>query len=46
MIAPLGDILGPTVKDLDQLIEIPTGCGEQNMAKMIPNIVLVEYLKV
>lgn len=41
----IGDVLGPAVSDLDQLLELPTGCGEQNMAKLVPNIVVVEYLK-
>lgn len=41
-----GDVLGPAVSDLDQLLELPTGCGEQNMAKLVPNIVVMEYLKV
>ncbi|KAK4294086.1 hypothetical protein Pmani_033266 [Petrolisthes manimaculis] len=41
----VGDVLGPAVSDLDQLLELPTGCGEQNMAKLVPNIVVMEYLK-
>lgn len=41
-----GDILGAAVSDLHSLLELPTGCGEQNMAKLVPNIVLMEYLKV
>ncbi|XP_068218547.1 LOW QUALITY PROTEIN: CD109 antigen-like [Palaemon carinicauda] len=41
----IGDILGPAVTNLEGLLELPTGCGEQNMAKMVPNIVLMEYLK-
>lgn len=41
-----GDILGAALSDLHNLLELPTGCGEQNMAKLVPNIVLMEYLKV
>lgn len=41
----IGDLLGPAVTNLEGLLELPTGCGEQNMAKMVPNIVLMEYLK-
>ncbi|KAB7494034.1 Antigen, partial [Armadillidium nasatum] len=41
-VSVMGDILGGAVNDLDSLIQLPTGCGEQNMAKMVPNIVLVE----
>ncbi|MPC08389.1 CD109 antigen [Portunus trituberculatus] len=42
----VGDVLGPAVSDLQSLVELPTGCGEQNMAKLVPNIVVTEYLKV
>ncbi|XP_063878057.1 CD109 antigen-like isoform X2 [Scylla paramamosain] len=41
----VGDVLGPAVSDLHSLVELPTGCGEQNMAKLVPNIVVMEYLK-
>ncbi|KAK7069614.1 hypothetical protein SK128_027475, partial [Halocaridina rubra] len=41
----IGDVLGPALTNLNKLLELPTGCGEQNMAKMVPNIVLMEYLK-
>lgn len=44
-VSVIGDILGPAVTNLENLLELPTGCGEQNMAKMVPNIVLMEYLK-
>ncbi|KAK8751557.1 hypothetical protein OTU49_009101 [Cherax quadricarinatus] len=44
-VSVIGDVLGPAVSDLHNLLELPTGCGEQNMAKLVPNIVLMEYLK-
>lgn len=44
-VSVIGDILGAAVSDLHSLLELPTGCGEQNMAKLVPNIVLMEYLK-
>ncbi|XP_064090445.1 CD109 antigen-like isoform X2 [Macrobrachium nipponense] len=44
-VSVIGDILGPAVTNLESLLELPTGCGEQNMAKMVSNIVLMEYLK-
>ena len=31
---------------LNQLIDMPMGCGEQNLAKMMPNILILEYLNV
>ncbi|XP_071544261.1 CD109 antigen-like isoform X6 [Panulirus ornatus] len=44
-VSVIGDVLGPAVTDLQNLLELPTGCGEQNMAKLVPNIVLMEYLR-
>lgn len=44
-LSAIGDILGPTVKNLDKLIRLPTGCGEQNMLNFVPNIVVLDYLK-
>lgn len=41
----VGDLLGPTIKNLDKLIKMPYGCGEQNMLNFVPNIVVIEYLK-
>ncbi|KAJ8001525.1 hypothetical protein DPEC_G00170390 [Dallia pectoralis] len=41
----LGDILGRALKNLDGLLEMPHGCGEQNMALLAPNIYILEYLK-
>ncbi|CAL4160480.1 unnamed protein product, partial [Meganyctiphanes norvegica] len=44
-VSVIGDILGTAVQNLGDLLVLPTGCGEQNMAKLVPNIVLMEYLK-
>ncbi|XP_044727005.1 CD109 antigen-like isoform X2 [Chrysoperla carnea] len=44
-ISAAGDILGPTILNLDQLIRMPHGCGEQNMLNLVPNILVLEYLK-
>ncbi|XP_026546891.1 alpha-2-macroglobulin-like [Notechis scutatus] len=40
----LGDILGGAIKNLNQLLQIPYGCGEQNMALFAPNIYILNYL--
>lgn len=40
-----GDLLGPTVNNLDKLLRMPQGCGEQNMLNFVPNIVITKYLK-
>lgn len=41
----VGDVLGSTVKNLNNLIYMPSGCGEQNMLKFVPNIIVRNYLK-
>ncbi|XP_035857016.1 alpha-1-inhibitor 3-like [Sander lucioperca] len=40
-----GDILGRALKNLDGLLQMPYGCGEQNMALLAPNIYILEYLR-
>lgn len=40
-----GDILGGTIKNMDKLIRLPSGCGEQNMLNFVPNIVILNYLQ-
>ncbi|CAG9810736.1 unnamed protein product [Chironomus riparius] len=40
----IGDILGPSIENLDKLIKLPYGCGEQNMLNFVPNIVVLDYL--
>jgi CD109 antigen len=41
----IGDIMGPALENLDNLIRIPYGCGEQNMLNFVPNIIVLDYLK-
>ncbi|XP_059494120.1 alpha-2-macroglobulin-like [Stegostoma tigrinum] len=40
----LGDILSSAMQNLDGLLRLPTGCGEQNMVKFAPNIYILRYL--
>nr|XP_057942118.1 CD109 antigen isoform X2 [Doryrhamphus excisus] len=40
----VGDILGPSISGLDSLIQMPNGCGEQNMIHFAPNIYVLQYL--
>ncbi|XP_061401967.1 CD109 antigen-like, partial [Musca vetustissima] len=40
----VGDILGPTIKNIDKLVRMPYGCGEQNMVNFVPNILVLYYL--
>lgn len=41
----VGDILGRALNNLDGLLQMPYGCGEQNMALLSPNIYILEYLR-
>ncbi|KAB7499888.1 Alpha-2-macroglobulin-like protein 1 [Armadillidium nasatum] len=43
--AVVGDLLGPTVENLGNLVQMPYGCGEQNMINFAPNIFVVQYLR-
>ncbi|XP_071955990.1 pregnancy zone protein-like [Antedon mediterranea] len=40
----IGDIMGPALNNLDRLIRLPTGCGEQNIVGMAPNVYVLTYL--
>ncbi|KAM6321270.1 alpha-2-macroglobulin-like protein 1 [Aegotheles albertisi] len=40
----IGDIMGPALQNLDRLLEMPFGCGEQNMVQFAPNIFILQYL--
>ncbi|XP_037884019.1 CD109 antigen-like [Glossina fuscipes] len=41
----VGDLLGPTVNRLNELVRKPYGCGEQNMVNFVPNILVLHYLE-
>ncbi|XP_067363578.1 alpha-2-macroglobulin-like [Channa argus] len=41
----LGDVLGRALNNLDGLLQMPFGCGEQNMARLASNIYILQYLK-
>ncbi|KAM8902730.1 alpha-2-macroglobulin-like [Spinachia spinachia] len=43
-VSVLGDILGRALNNLDGLLRMPYGCGEQNMALLAPNIYILQYL--
>ncbi|KAJ1150857.1 hypothetical protein NDU88_003645 [Pleurodeles waltl] len=43
-IAVVGDILGPSINGLERLIQMPYGCGEQNMINFAPIIYILDYL--
>ncbi|NXN07665.1 A2ML1 protein, partial [Indicator maculatus] len=41
----MGDIMGNAVQNLDRLLAMPHGCGEQNMVHFAPNIYIQQYLE-
>ncbi|XP_042561271.1 alpha-2-macroglobulin-like [Clupea harengus] len=44
-VSVLGDVLGRALKNIGSLLEMPYGCGEQNMAILSPNIYILQYLQ-
>lgn len=40
----IGDLLGPSLNNLNRLVSKPYGCGEQNMVTLTPNIYALNYL--
>ncbi|NWQ67152.1 A2ML1 protein, partial [Neopipo cinnamomea] len=41
----IGDIMGNAMQNLDSLLAMPYGCGEQNMVRFAPNIYIQQYLE-
>ncbi|MGH0168414.1 UNVERIFIED_CONTAM: hypothetical protein FKN15_054850 [Acipenser sinensis] len=41
----IGDVMGPTLNNLDNLLKLPFGCGEQNMIHFAPNVFVLKYLQ-
>uniref|UniRef100_A0A8C8B645 Alpha-macroglobulin-like TED domain-containing protein n=1 Tax=Otus sunia TaxID=257818 RepID=A0A8C8B645_9STRI len=39
------DIMGNALQNLDHLLAMPYGCGEQNMVRFAPNIYIQQYLE-
>uniref|UniRef100_UPI00358E443E CD109 antigen-like n=1 Tax=Myxine glutinosa TaxID=7769 RepID=UPI00358E443E len=44
-ISVVGDIMGPSIEGLDRLVQMPYGCGEQNMINFAPNIYVLQYIE-
>ncbi len=42
----IGDLLGKALENLERLIRLPRGCGEQTLISLAPNIYVYEYLSV
>ncbi|TDG98647.1 hypothetical protein EPR50_G00202840 [Perca flavescens] len=43
-VALVGDILAMSISNLDSLVQMPLGCGEQNMIHFAPSIYVLQYL--
>ena len=37
--------MGPAMNNLNNLVKMPYGCGEQNMLNFAPNIFVMNYLR-
>ncbi|CAJ1066013.1 alpha-2-macroglobulin-like protein 1 [Xyrichtys novacula] len=44
-VSVIGDLMGRALKNIDRLLAIPSGCGEQNMLRFAPNVFVYKYLK-
>ncbi|XP_074535624.1 alpha-2-macroglobulin [Halichoeres trimaculatus] len=44
-VSVVGDLMGQALKNIDNLLRMPYGCGEQNMLKFAPNIFVLNYLE-
>lgn len=40
-----GDILGTALDNIDELLQMSSGCGEQNMVHFAPNVFITRYLQ-
>ncbi|KAM6475575.1 alpha-2-macroglobulin-like protein 1 [Liasis olivaceus] len=44
-VSVVGDIMGTALQNLDKLVKMPSGCGEQNMVLFAPIISVLQYLQ-
>uniref|UniRef100_A0A3B3CNL4 Alpha-macroglobulin receptor-binding domain-containing protein n=1 Tax=Oryzias melastigma TaxID=30732 RepID=A0A3B3CNL4_ORYME len=45
VVSVLGDVIGRALRNIEGLLQMPYGCGEQNMALLAPNIYILHYLQ-
>ncbi|XP_012945936.1 CD109 antigen [Aplysia californica] len=43
-ISAVGDLMGPSIAGLDALLRMPTGCGEQTLLGLAPDVYITDYL--
>lgn len=44
-VSVVGDLLGPSIINLENLVNLPTGCAEQNLVHFVPNVIILNYLR-
>ncbi|KAJ8965945.1 hypothetical protein NQ317_008000, partial [Molorchus minor] len=44
-VSAVGSFLAPAMVHLENLIRLPTDCGEQNLAQFMSNLIILQYLK-
>ncbi|KAF1402138.1 Alpha-2-macroglobulin-like protein 1, partial [Spheniscus mendiculus] len=44
-ISVTGDLMGAALQNLDRLVQMPHGCGEQNMVLFAPIVYVLQYLE-
>ncbi|XP_057670871.1 thioester-containing protein 1 allele R1-like [Diorhabda carinulata] len=45
-VSTVGTFLGPAMIHLDDVIRLPTDCGEQNLVHLMSNLIILQYLKI
>lgn len=45
-VTAVGDVIGSLLGNIEHLIVLPTGCGEQTMVHFMPNLLVLRYLQV
>ena len=44
-VAAVPDPVGPAMNNLEDLLQLPTGCGEQNLEGLLPPAIMLDYLR-
>lgn len=45
-VSAVGSFLAPAMIHLDNLMRLPSGCGEQNLVHFMPDLIILHYLRV
>ncbi|XP_069129340.1 CD109 antigen-like [Argopecten irradians] len=43
-VSAIGDIMGPSLAGIEDLLQTSYGCGEQNLLNFVPNVFVTKYL--